>query len=402
MHEFNCFITSNNYIECIYIDNDSTFHVAVYDRYLKYLNKILLDSDLFSFDYDISNFNSIKAIHLKNEIGVFCYYFINNDGIYSQLRIQINELYFEEGIPSFKSIIQGETKIIVSFDDSNYNLNGKRFNMESLIKLNDNKFSYAYIYSENIIILIIFDLYGDNDDNLFIRYYPIDFSSYIYKINEILKLFNYNSLLGMGFNYCENNHCRSYSKALFIIFGYSKQTNNEITLDIYKLNQGFLFEINNFISIDNNLFGYEINVKITTVSNKLAGIKFFSINKNREINKNELIDKEDIILFDFSGINVQIGENYMIEITWEITTPEDEKLSDYYNKSESYGGEEFCDFYKSTIIEERILTIELKFGCSESITSSCSYPGLATKTIQNDVNDIIFLYNFTYTNEDNK
>ena len=202
-------------------------------------------------------------------------------------------------------------------------------------------------------------------------------------------------ILGMGFIYLINDDSdyNFFNKASISIFGYL--TNNRITLDVYKLYQGFIFEINNYISIDNNLFGYELNIKITSVSNGLTGIRFFSINENREINRNELIDKEDSILFDFSGVNAQLGKKDIIEITQSIITPEFDKLDDYYDKSETFGGgEQFIDFYESTILEEKKFTIELTFVCSESITSSCTYPDLTTKTIQNGSNEILFLSNF--------
>ena len=67
----------------------------------------------------------------------------------------------------------------------------------------------------------------------------------------------------------------------FLIFGYSSKNinniNNNISLDIYKQNKGFIFEIRNYISLDNNLFGYDLNIKISSISNSLNGIKFFSI-----------------------------------------------------------------------------------------------------------------------------
>ena len=411
-HDLNCFITTNNYIECLYMDeieSQSHFRVAVYEQSLNYLNNIILDTDNINFQDEVSFYNAIRAIHLKNEIGIFTYYINNYDAQFSKLRMQINELYFEGGIPSFRNVIQDNQIIEISFDDDDdynyYSSDSTRINSESLIKLNDNKFSYAYIYSEDIIILIIFDLFGDNNNNLFVRYYKIDFTDYNYKTRDILKLFNYDSFLGLGINYKDSENNKN---ALFIFFGYYKiQSNNKISLDVYKENKGFIFEINNYnlISLDNNLFGYELIIKITSISNALKGTRFFSINKNMEIHKNDLIDKDDHILIDFSGVNTQIGEKSIIEITWTLATSEYDKLVEYYDKSETFGGgEQFSDFYESTVLEEKIFTIELTFVCSESsetITSFCSYPVLKTKTIQNGSNNIIFLSDFIYTNEAN-
>ena len=88
-----CLVTDNNFIECLYINNNR-YYVAIYDESLNFLNNILLDSDTINFQNNerYSYFsNSISAIHLKKEIGVFAYY-INNIGIteFSPLRMQIN------------------------------------------------------------------------------------------------------------------------------------------------------------------------------------------------------------------------------------------------------------------------------------------------------------------------
>ena len=413
-HDLNCFITTNNYIECLYIaeiEGQNHYSVAVYEQSLNYLNNILIETDNINFQDEVGFYNTIKAIHLKNEIGIFTYYINNYGEEFSKLRMQINELYFEGSNPSFRNVIQGEENRIIeiSFDNDDYNYYSSvsltRINSESLIKINDNQFSYAYIYSEDIIILIIFDLFGNNNNNLFVRYYKIDFTSYNYKTRDILKLFNYDSFLGLVINYedSENN-----KNALFIFFGYyTIQSNNKISLDVYKENKGFIFEINNYnlITLDNNLFGYELIIKITSISNALKGTRFFSINKNMEIHMNDLIDNDDQILIDFSGVNTQIGEKSIIEITWTVATPEYDKLVEYSDKSETFGGgEQFSNFYESTILEEKIFTIEITFVCSESsetITTFCSYPVLNTKTIQNGSNNIIFLSDFIYTNEAN-
>ena len=142
-------------------------------------------------------------------------------------------------------------------------------------------------------------------------------------------------------------------------------------------------------------------IKISYISNSLKGIKFFSINDNKAINKNDLIDQDDHILIDFSDIKIKIGEIHTIEITWTISTDEYDKLSDYYDKIDNYGDEDYSNFYESKILEEKIFTIEFKFVCFESSKKTCNYPNLTTKIIQNYSNDIIFLSNFVYKGEEN-
>ena len=135
-------------------------------------------------------------------------------------------------------------------------------------------------------------------------------------------------------------------RGAFAIFGYSsKKQITYIDIDLYKYNQGFILELNNYFSIDNNLFGYELDIKISSIPNKLKGIKFFSINENKEIKINDIINVNDSIIFDISEANIQIGEKYIIEITSIISTPEYNKFIQFYDKRDEYG-ENFEKYYQ--------------------------------------------------------
>ena len=113
-HDISCFVTSNNYIECLYInkidDINYYYYVAIYDDSFNNKNEILLDSDPINFGPKKPFINSIKSIHLRNEIGVFAYYINDSGGDFSKLRMQINELYFDEDIPKFKEVISEKIK----------------------------------------------------------------------------------------------------------------------------------------------------------------------------------------------------------------------------------------------------------------------------------------------------
>ena len=244
----------------------------------------------------------------------------------------------------------------------------------------------------------MFDLFGNNDDepNLLIRYYKINLNLYNKKFNNDLKLFIFNSFLGMLF-ITENSDDNIIKNSLIIIFGELSKKPNELSLDIYKMNQGFLLDLQKFFSINNNIFGYELDIKISSFSENLNGIKFYSINKNNEIQVNDIINEEDSILFDFSEADPQIGYNNIIEINCALATPKYENLFNYIDKKDdSFCNDDFKDFYERKIIEEKRFKIELAFNCHES-SISCNYPHLCTKTIENDDNNILFFSNFQKT-----
>ena len=383
-----CFITKNNYIICLYMGNSAFvssnvyYYIAIYDFSLNFLDNQKLDSSIINMSGVLFD-NGVDAIHLKNEIGVFAYYLNDGRSGFSPLRIKIKELYFEESNPHLKNVISEEV-IEVRLDDYEYEASGETG--ESLKKINDNQFCYSLIYSNDYILLILFDLYGTNNDNLLLRYYKINTKLYNLRLYDQLVLFKYNSFLGITF-------IHNYDFSSFIIFGYSSKITNKISLDIYNQNQGFIFEVKKYISIDNNLFGHDLSIKITSISN---GIRIFSINDDKEIYINDLINEEDNILFDLYGIKKIIGEKHTIVFTWTISTPEYNKLSDYYDKIENYGEEDFNNFYESKILDQKTFTIEFKFVCFESSIRECKYPSLTTKTIQSDLYNIVYLSNFVY------
>ena len=402
-YDIECFKTKNNYIECLYIDI-TCYYVAIYNELLNYIGKIELDQNSIYSGYAYFE-RSIHVIHLKNEIGVFAYFIKDTNDQYSSssyLRLQINELYFMDNIPQFKNVIKNTQVIDTNLIYGNIILKRMLYQTSdtiSLKKINDNQFAYAYTSNANII-LMIFDLYGNNYDNLYGREYKINLDLPLYEtINcHDLTLFQYKEFLGISFDYYNYDF---YDSTSFIIFSYPNITNNNIILNIYKLNQGFIFEPKKYFNLDNNIFGYDLNIIISSYSDSLKNIRFFSINDKKEIKKGkDLINRDDRIIFDFTSINAKIGIKNIIAITLIYSTPEFDKLSNYFDDEINYGEEDFSNFYKSKIIEEAIFTIEINFVCYES-SINCDYPNLSTKTTQNDLIDLIYLANFTYESEEN-
>ena len=275
--------------------------------------------------------------------------------------------------------------------------------LEALIKINENQFSYAYApsYSNNDIIrIVIFDLYGTNEESLFIRYYGINLQLYNVKTVLGFSIFKFNSFIGMGL--VGELNTDEY-RCIYSIFGYSSK--NKITyidLEIYKNNQGFILDLNNFFSnIDNNLFGYELDIKISSIPNEVNNLRFFSINENKELKINDLIKINDKIIVDLFAANFQIGQNYLIELTSIISTPEYDKFILYYDKKEEFGGDNYQEYYERKIIEEKIFKVNLHISCHDQSIKTCNYPELTTKIIPNNSINIIYLSNYIYKGETN-
>ena len=400
--EISCFITEKMFIECLIAYFDK-IKVEIYNESLDFLYSIYLD------DIIDSSINSVLCIHLKSEIGVFIYYTKSNNKTPCPLFMHILELIVVDSNYTLKNVIQNETifKIGINTNDNSEHLEVSCY-FSSLIKLSDNKFSYAYAdTNRNIIIIALFDLYDNNGKSLSIRYYKIYFSLYNLECALNLKVFKFQSFLGIGFvgtlvsESSSEQYLNRSSFGTFIIFGYSsKKKITYIDLEIYKNYQGFILELNNYFSIENNLFGYDLDIKITFIPDTLKGIRFFSINKKRELKSNELINADDKIIFDLFGVNIQIGEMYVIEITSCISTPKYDKLIQFSDKIDEYG-EDFKEYYQRKIVEEKLFKINLNISCNDQSIRTCNYPELTTKIIENNSTNITFFSNYIYKGESN-
>ena len=393
--DLNCFITELKFIECIILhESENQLIVEIYDESLNNLDSIILSNvELFE---DILSY--ANCIHLKNEIGVFAYYPFSISNIPCPLFVQINRLFFDGSHYIFQNVIKNENifKITTSNNNDEDDHDFICMTTESLIKINDNKFSYSYIIDFNIIIIVIFDLYGTNKESLYIRYYKIDLSLYYFSDLYAIKLFKFNSFLGIEFVGALGDDIDS-TRCSFSIFGYCS-IKQSIELEIYKNNKGFILELNNYFStIDNNLFGYELEIKISSIPNELFGLRFFSINESKEININEIINPNDKIIFDFSQVNFQIGEKYIVEISSIISTPEYNKFIQLYDKIDKYGDDIFENFYQRKIIEEKKFKVNLYISCHDQSIKTCNYPDLTTKIVKNNSIDYIYFSNFNQT-----
>ena len=365
IEKLNCFITKKSLIECFYTDL-FIYYVAIFNEHLSLLNTIEIDEVTDIDKY----FQFINCIHLYEEVGIFTYYKDENT-----LLLQINELKFDGTEYFFNNKIDDEHQINLSEGVNNF-IFAKN---ENLMKITDTKFSYIYYNLDNeenyyFIILIIFDLYGDNNENLFSRYYKIKIDSFgitnfdnLYNLDTIM----FKSYIGIGLiaSFIGNNDSKSY----LIIIGNAKENINEIELNItpnyeWKISNDFI------ITIHNNIFGYELAYKISYVQNSLSNLKFFSINKNKQVEIDEEIDIEDSLKFDYSNSNIKANELQIIKIAAMITEPEFEKLETLCEYIKRDGGDDPKDYYQKRIIDEKILTAKLNFSCY-STCDSCEYAG---------------------------
>ena len=384
-----CFITEKKLIECLYYKSN-IYKVAIFGENLNYITSIKLDDTQID-DGEEKFRQSNNCIHLKEEIGVFTYYININEDKKAGLVLQINELIYEESNYTFKPLFENKT-IILSLDNKTLfdhnDISSESIDTKDLIKINDNKFAYVYDYfiekEEDYltyIVLIIFDIKGNNNENLLIKYYIIDYylnlgyNPYmIYTIN----IMTFNSYTGISFTTLFYLNDDDYNiKPHYMIFGISEQNINQIQFNVtenltWKINEDFI------ININNNLFGYEIKYKIFSIDNSLKNLKIFSVNINNEkiLINNTTIDYNDSLLFDFTDVNVKNEESPSIEIAAMIIEPDYEKTINLCDKFDNYG-DKANQYYEQKIIDEKILKIKFNFKCY-STCETCEYAGFNT------------------------
>ena len=376
IEKLSCFMTEKKLIECFYIDS-YFYNTAVFSENLTLLEIIEIDNIDKDEDSDNEYISFFNCIHLYKEVGIFTYYnLISEEPI---LFLQINELIYNGSNYLFNKINEKQ-KILITLNKTNYLNYFYLTSNENLMKISDNKFSYIFANldeNDNFhIILIIFDLYGNNCENLIAKYYKIDINLFGIEEEGIFLNLNtlmYNSFIGIGFIYYFFSD--EFSLPYLILIGNTEQNINELELNITK---NYKWKINDDfnITIHNNLFGYELTYKISLISTSLQNLKFYSVNNNSEIKINETINYNDSLSFDYSSANIKFGEEPIIEITAIILEPDYEKALSLCDKVDIIreNQTEYYEYYERKIIDEKKLKVKLNFECYMTC-KDCEYVG---------------------------
>ena len=315
-----CYENNQSFIVCFLIKdlnvNNWKLIITVYD----------LNSD-FKFDYgyesiNYDNNNFIKAIHFKENIGIFCYYLsFDSSPIIQFLNIKIanNRTYITN----------------YCFGKINLGISTRGGTMSNdMIKMNNNTICLCTMtIDKTTLYLFILKIYGENDSKLSIRYYSINFYQlYNNKFNVDITIFPYNNFISLGFSFCIEDSCdngeHSYYSSLLILsyansidYDFNLYTNlieNNITL--YDL----CLDLKNYTNIENNLFGFIFyGIKILKIP---KNIKLESCLTNQVINENDILNETEYFRIALNKSSNQ--GNYTIEFASALTEPNYEKMMD--------------------------------------------------------------------------
>ena len=313
-----CFVTEESkYTLCAYsatigYQGNNYFVQLALDTDLKEKNSIIYNE--YQISPDENSF--IKAILLKEDIGVFSYYaYVLNFYLYPALlfkRYNINDNKFEDYFSSIPYVELHKYTTLYSIDWNNWNGdwgNNTFFNTyclkNDLIKISENKLCFTTTSSKNetlyVALINIVEM-----ENVVIRYYSINiFKLYNYKILLDMRAHLFNNFVALAFSYCNQSNCYTDTigdhYSAFLLFSYPNRTD-----PIYYINENLFknndIKINNITlflkqeaKIENNILGYVYN-GFNIKENNCDRLNLLSLQTNQNLEMNERIEEENILL----------------------------------------------------------------------------------------------------------
>ena len=338
----NAFKTDSNQIVLFYLDIQNRYKIEVLDENLETQKVKYFEQIPSSYNFNNEYFN--KCIHLRDNIGIFIYYLKPTDGAFPY--VSIEDIDIEGGsINTLFNFNLGEIT-------KEYQFNGYP-HLNNLIKINNKRFAYITTSTDKLLLyIILFDLSSSND-NIIIRYYKIYlYELYHYKIYNDISSIVYNNYLVISLSVCNSLQCDNkdsdsfYTSLLF--FSYFNTSDFELNITSYFSSIGsdknddkedITIPFPKNITIDNNIFGYQIleKIKIISIPNE---INFYSIdenNKKTEIKVGEEINPNNInITISPKKNTIRNNNTYFIEYQYQYTDPDYDTFNKYPDKIASY------------------------------------------------------------------
>ena len=356
-----CYLSARKNVVCFYYSKNLNYTALLYDENLNEKN---------SFDFGRPSIYTdlfFKCIHFKDEMGIF-YYFLSEN-----VKPIIDIVDFVEDKQTSNFIMKYKFKSLTTKND-----NVKPYlHLNSIIKVNDNKFGIIQVSNDRELIYIIIYNIFNQDSEIIARYYTINiYQLYNKKVAKDVESIMFNSFFVSAFSFYLGND-DSVPSANIIIFSYPIANDYEINLINHLKENNYTFTlneiINNNIIIENNIFGLVtkgITFQQFPQVDKEIIIKIYSNQKKVIINKNQIIDKDEQIEFFFPKDTINTN-NYVIEYAGVLTEPDFDDFNLYCEIDSSQGNinNEKKEFKKKNYIGK---TGSIILNVEESLTNDCN------------------------------
>ena len=329
----NCFQNKNGSIFCIYSKNDG----GTYENpKLKHLIS-LIKPQTFKFIHTITIEHEFlvtpifdETIQLREDLFVMAYTLDEQ-----VLKVQLKNIVVGDDILSYTNFIKDIPEILIN-EDNKFKFKGGTYKRNDLYKINDNKFAILIkdfskdtSTSKNSILQIyIFNIFN-NDQNINIRRYSIDFELYNKHIYDDIRgytLGNYfGVILGLTLDRDTSNDI-----ATFMTFGFVNTTEQEKYDMKLKYNDSdSKIVLSEYINeIENNVFGYElIGVKILSLPSEEDAGYFINNITNKKVAKDDIVDRNSELRFILS--DKYKSEIYSIVFVGVVSEPSYERMNNF-------------------------------------------------------------------------
>ena len=372
-NKIHCFQTEDNYIQCIYTIEEKNNENIEYNLILslfnsKNLNIVYNETIENNIDTDCSFEN---VIQLKENIFVIGYSSPSNKNVIKlllkKLVINNNNFNYENYIPSIDYININE--------DNNYLIQNSTSKRNYMVKISENKFSLLlndfkdeerFTHGNKKLIILICTIYNE-ETNLIIRHYTINFGLYGRKLIDDLKGYYLNDYFGVLLETDINDK----NQAVFMTFGYVNATYDESKIDekLQLNNTDSIIRFSDYITgIENNLFGYEfLGIKILELPSEQNAGYFVNNNTGKKIEKDDMVDINTIIKFILSDNYKQ--NKYFISFAGIVSEPDYDTMNKFAEKIENYPNndhESQKDYYEPKILVGKIVNYSFSIRCYDS------------------------------------
>ena len=272
------FLGEDQFIYVIFLseENDiSNLSIQKYDYItLQCQESRTLINDIFN-KYEGSSFETgiFKSIYLTNNLAAIIYFSSESSLDFRIINLAAN----------YDNKIQ---------KNININIFPGQLPLNDLIKINDERLVFCTANYDRIHFLFI-DLYN-NYLNIKFRYYLYTSSKYYFE--KELSGYNYNNYFIFTITAIEKEKGGENFNSLLMIFGYANGTDEEIDIspylsdsDSYDPDINLITKLLENITIDNNIFGYEIVNKIKLVYIP-EEIKFYNEEIEQELQNDDILE----------------------------------------------------------------------------------------------------------------
>ena len=369
-----CFMTDSKYIVCLYVLKTLLFEygffnlIAIDQNFVKQTTLPLIYKMVSDFSY------FYKCFHLKGETGVFIFYY---DGLLTMLQTPIimiktydsNHKIFIDYLPTIP---------FITLSQENYNNDGL---LNDIIKISDEKICFTSTSNDKDKLYIALIKILDTS-KVVIRYYSIEiYSLNHYRFQLTMRQHLYNNYISFGFSFCRQYSCSDDSSEHYsglIIFSYANGTDYNLDLTNYLFNNNdikidnIIINLKENVTIDNNVFGLVYKgIKIKNIANCPNIVFVSSINENKDININSILEKNEDIKLKFPN-NIINNVNCKISYQYIITEPNYAEYNKYSIEREAYGNDIESTIFDSQKSEYESKILNYNIIINETLKKECS------------------------------